>query len=905
MTAPAGFKPTLDIPLAWIEELTDTPHGAAEPLPLSYSPWLNERVAELGCTLADIEADYARGYFLQRKTSAGGSYYILESGAFKIWAQPKDGMTSGERIIVLNKIDLRPDPAVIERKPLKGVVFRPIWDEVAASAETLLARQATYEHAYRTLDSPPPVERRTTAPSPEETDGIWRYEALAELLEVLRRRSAHTPPVFVEGTVLASDETTAADAAADRVLRVETTSPLTGWRADMRVKGQLKEGRVFSTSIRDIDGQVLELDAPDGPLTKVGQHVTIAQETRFSLSAHKRALKQFLGKDVAGDWDDLRALLTAPDELVPSEEHVPDAGPSGGNTALTEEQRRAVEGAVATPHAFFIQGPPGTGKTTVITEIVQRLVRRGERVLLLSTTHVAVDEVLRRIEKKSGVLPVRLTWSAAKVDQDVRAYAYENAISALVEKVLHRREDSAQFWERREVDTGGALHDRIEALKQIEERWIAKGREPGAKGEFEEEIGAALLASANLICATTVGVASKKFAHVGTVNTLIVDEASRVTDAEFLIGAVRAQRWILVGDEHQLPPHVEPEVEYLLLAMVACSMVEKKLVQDLPGAVEKIAREWEEEEKLHAFRVQSVLAIAGPLLESTEWAKDYRGPFELALRLHKQAGEESSRELVRTIRYFLIQSLFERGVAACPAGLRVRLSEQRRMIDPIARFVREPVYGGEYASPTAATLAKLGVTPLVCDAFPQPVTFLNTEFQGIQAAEEMVGTGFVNAREAQWIVEACDHFENDLFRGHVAGRTTVSILCFYREQARRIRTLLDQRHRAHQKLQFRIIDAIDRIQGQESDIVFISFCRARPSRQTLSARFGMWLRDIRRLNVAFTRARRALVLVGHRPTLERLGKYQPFYSNMLDLFERYPGDMQMIQDFGARRRQRR
>jgi superfamily I DNA and/or RNA helicase len=101
-----------------------------------------------------------------------------------------------------------------------------------------------------------------------------------------------------------------------------------------------------------------------------------------------------------------------------------------------------------------------------------------------------------------------------------------------------------------------------------------------------------------------------------------------------------------------------------------------------------------------------------------------------------------------------------------------------------------------------------------------------------------------------------------------------------------------------------VIDAIDRIQGQESDIVFISFCRAKRWYQTLSPSFGLWLRDIRRLNVAFTRARRALVLVGHRPTLEKLGKYQPFYSHLFNLFDRHPADLQMIQDFGVRRRPR-
>jgi len=901
MNAPGGFEPTLDIPREWIEELTGTSYTEEAPLSLSYFPTLTDRLGELGCTLADVEADFGRGYSLKKVPTADGGYYILKSGLFKIWAKPKAGSTSGTPLVVLNKIEPHTEPEALDRAPMRGIVLRPVWDETPASAEAFLERQGAYQEAYRLLDSHPPVERPVEAPKPDETDGLWRYEALAELLEVLRRRSANTPPVRVEGTVLDSDEA-ADNEDADRVLRVKAKIPSTGLRADMQVNACFEGGLPFSTQVRDVDGQVIELDAPDRPLPKVGEPVSIEQNTRFALSAHNRALKRFLNRDVAGTWNDLRALLTAPQELVPGNAPAPTEEQSGEH--LTAEQRRAVELAVATPHAFFIQGPPGTGKTTVITEIVQRLVHRGERVLLLSTTHVAVDEVLRRIEKRSGVLPVRLTWSAAKVDEDVRGYAYETAVGELVKKVLRRRDDSAHIWARRLSKGGSAQQDRIELLKRLEERWIEVGREQGARSALQEEIGAALLQAANLICATTVGVASKKFAHIGDVDTLIVDEASRVTDAEFLIGAVRARRWILVGDEHQLPPHVEPEVEYLLLAMVACSMVDRKIVKDLPSAVERLAREWDEEEKLHAFRIQSVLEIADPLHQSAEWPEHYKVPFERALGRHKQGDEESFRELVRTIRYFLIQSLFERGVLACPGALRARLTEQRRMIDPIARFVREPVYQGAYVSPDTATLAKLGVKRLVCDAFPQPVTFLNTEFQGQHAAEEMIRTGFVNDLEARWIVEACDHFERGLSRGQVPGRTTVSILCFYREQARRIRAQLDQRSRAHQKLQFRVIDAIDRIQGQESDIVFISFCRAKRWYQTLGPSFGLWLRDIRRLNVAFTRARRALVLVGHRPTLEKLGKYQPFYSHLFNLFDRHPADLQMIQDFGAKRRRR-
>lgn len=907
MKTPEGFEPTLEIPAEWIEELMGSSPEPEGPIQLSYGPAFTTYIAEIGVTIAAIEADFEHGYFVERRP---GGYYDLESASYLIHASPRIGKQTGRRLLVIDDLSLRAQPSVVERPPLRGARLRPIWDEVAASGLPLVQRQDAYRAALRSLEEPPAPERQAATPRPDETDGLWRYSALADLLDVLRLRWKLTPPVTVTGTVLPSDETTGADGTADRVVRIETADSLKGWRAESLVECSLQDGRFpFSTRIRDIDSRVLELDAPDGPLPKVGAVATVAQVVRFALGAHQRALRQFLRREVAGDWAALRALLASPAQLVAGVATAP-AQVTESSAHLTAEQRDAVERAVAAPHAFFIQGPPGTGKTTVITEIIQRLVRRGERVLLLSSANVAVDEVLRRIEKKEGVLPVRLTWNASKVEPDVREYAYENAVGALVRKVLRPRKDRRAFWAGREAERGDVPLERVQALAQVEERWLAAGREEGAERAFQDEIGAVLLGAANLICATTVGVAKKEFAYVGNVDTLIVDEASRVTDAEFLIGAVRARRWILVGDEHQLPPHVEPEVEYLLLAMVACSMVEQDLSPTVREAVERLADEWKEEEELHAFRVESVLSVAEPLLGSAEWAESYRTPFLRALGWHSQGREESYRELIRTIRYFLIQSLFERGVAACPSALRARLTEQRRMIDPIARFVREPVYKGAYVSPSPEALARIGVTPLLCDAFRYPVTFLNTQFHDIEAAEEVAGTGFANDLEARWIVQACDHFEDGLSRSGSPGRTSVSILCFYREQSRRVRALLDERHRAHQKLQFRVIDAIDRIQGQESDIVLISFCRARHPKRLLGASYGLWLRDIRRLNVAFTRARRALVLVGHRPTLEKLGKLEKeagkesFYANLFALFDSGDRDLQMVQDFGRNRRRR-
>ena len=70
-------------------------------------------------------------------------------------------------------------------------------------------------------------------------------------------------------------------------------------------------------------------------------------------------------------------------------------------------QKQAFAGAVNADDIYLIQGPPGTGKTTIITEIVKYAIRHDLKVLVSSETHIAVDNVLEKVCKMQGVIPVR------------------------------------------------------------------------------------------------------------------------------------------------------------------------------------------------------------------------------------------------------------------------------------------------------------------------------------------------------------------------------------------------------------------------------------------------------------------------------------------------------------------
>jgi predicted ATPase len=77
---------------------------------------------------------------------------------------------------------------------------------------------------------------------------------------------------------------------------------------------------------------------------------------------------------------------------------------------LDDSKRDVVRHAVNGQDLLLVEGPPGTGKTTVIAEIVEQTLARtpGARILIVSQTHIAIDNALRRIADAGVTDIVRL-----------------------------------------------------------------------------------------------------------------------------------------------------------------------------------------------------------------------------------------------------------------------------------------------------------------------------------------------------------------------------------------------------------------------------------------------------------------------------------------------------------------
>ena len=101
-------------------------------------------------------------------------------------------------------------------------------------------------------------------------------------------------------------------------------------------------------------------------------------------------------------------------------------------------------------------------------------------------------------------------------------------------------------------------------------RQPVKGRDEDGE-ERVDIIGHMLKHNVNLVCATTIGISTGGYFEADGIpfDIAIIDEASKATLGEFLVPGIRAKRWLLVGDEKQLSPHVDQsKIDFILARII-------------------------------------------------------------------------------------------------------------------------------------------------------------------------------------------------------------------------------------------------------------------------------------------------------------------------------------------------
>ncbi len=97
------------------------------------------------------------------------------------------------------------------------------------------------------------------------------------------------------------------------------------------------------------------------------------------------------------------------------------------NDSLNEAQKLAVRKMISAPNICLVQGPPGTGKTTVIAEACMQLAGRGNRVLLASQSHDALDNALSRLQSNPQLKVIRLARFSERITDEGKSFT-ESAV---------------------------------------------------------------------------------------------------------------------------------------------------------------------------------------------------------------------------------------------------------------------------------------------------------------------------------------------------------------------------------------------------------------------------------------------------------------------------------------------
>jgi superfamily I DNA and/or RNA helicase len=209
-------------------------------------------------------------------------------------------------------------------------------------------------------------------------------------------------------------------------------------------------------------------------------------------------------------------------------------------------------------------------------------------------------------------------------------------------------------------------------------------------------------------------------------------------------------------------------------------------------------------------------------------------------------------------------SLLERLVALYGERVTRRLDVQYRMHEAIMAFSSAEFYDGALrADPSVAAhrlcdLAGVGGEPLT----EAPLQFIDTAGAGYDEEKEPDGESRLNTEEARLVGRKVRALLDAGVRPE-----DVAVVAPYSAQVRRLRELLP--------IPGLEIDSVDGFQGREKEAVVLSLVRSNTENE-----IG-FLADVRRTNVALTRARRKLIVVGDSATLSVL----PFYRRLLEYFE--------------------
>lgn len=570
------------------------------------------------------------------------------------------------------------------------------------------------------------------------------------------------------------------------------------------------------------------------------------------------------------------------------------------NGKINASQKQAIIKTLLAEDLSLIQGPPGTGKSTAIAEIIWQHIRIGlrdhkpQRILLTSETNLAVDNAIARVVNSTHnlVKPIRIG-GEDKLEIEGKQFNID-MLQQWVESGTISYNDIKDDSDREEM--------LVEEQKQkiILDNWLANISRRVDKKQMSDEIYELwknildnptketrqivfdkYIRNCNVVGATcsSIGERSTKgaptsffrtycelFGNVqnrtnkegknvsifsGNIkfNTVIQDESSKATPAELSLPLIYGNKNIIIGDHRQLPPLLDKEEFLSTLKFLSNKTDNEKLLYEIQKLKKFVENHFNEMEISHFQR----------LYESID--DSLKGIFNTQYRMHP------------AINGVIEQFYSKDGGLEC--GLDIEQVE-----DPDVSNSQSRYHG-------------LNIDNLIT---PEThVLWIDTK-----TPEMLVGTSRVNYGEVDAIGKIFDKLhKSDSFNDYRAlwendEDKQIGLISFYGKQLKLLRELRKQ----YKDIPMRI-STVDRFQGMERNIIIVSMVRSNciVSNKEQRADYVMYpglgfaeqkdlgfAKSPNRLNVALSRAKRLLIIVGNSD----LFRTKEIYDNVYKYIESSP-----------------
>jgi len=665
---------------------------------------------------------------------------------------------------------------------------------------------------------------------------------------------------------------------------------------------------------------------------------------RALLTVDDTALLRSLAEVLEGVADNTRAVhpLAAtvfhPGQAQIGSAYAPDVALKVAQNKLEKEQADAIAQALGSS-LTFIWGPPGTGKTHVIAALVEQLLKAGERVLVTSHTHAAVDQALDKLLSASkqseplalavaegkvlcvGQSPIRPVPDCVRLDRiaEARARELQEEIAELEAEARPLAERLAtcaadvQEWETLEELRGG-LQEARNAIGQAQANLAAaEAAATRARGVVErrgEQVERAQRAWFWRAARTATAMRALQEAKAEACSAERALERTREEPAEARILANRLEESVakqqlvcqllqsradLEADASALSSALEPLEERIRELQDEMGRLEREIIDGarlIFCTLTKLYKGRElEDQWFHAVIVDEISMALPPLVFLAAGRAASRvilvGDF-LQLPPIIRSDEAISNDRLRRDVFHLAELVEDNRLVKNTPPVLVALSKQRRMVKGIADVARYLAYDQTRLRLSEHPCLRTRPLPEWLDFLPDnPLVIVDTADLHCWSGRQSGSLSRFNFYSARVAVElAAMAAETAGEESSEPGQLLVGIVTPYAAQRRLLSNYV-----AEMGLAARVLaGTIYTFQGAEADLIIFDSVLDEPHWATRLCDPDDAEEVRRDLNVAVTRAKNKLVFLGSSEWLNRragarsgLGQLWAFLRDRADL----------------------